>query len=128
MKTIEGVTFGNVEVVIKGERDWNQDYDFGALTLKCEDREFILDVVQSYTEGTEITGDGTTRITLEVEPDEELFDECPYNLTKQDLLDCEHNELVKELFIDGTFENEILSITLFFEVDGQDYSIVLDQE
>lgn len=125
MKTIEGVTFGNIEVVISGKRDWSKDYDFGALTLKCEDREFILDVVQSYTDEV---GDGTTRITLEVETDEELFDTCPYNLTKQDLLDCEHNELVRELFIDGTFENEILSITFFFEIDGQDYSISVDQE
>lgn len=82
MKRIKGVKFGNVEVVLEGERDWNEDYDFGALTLKCEDREFMLDVVQSYTDGTDVTGDGTTRITLEVEQDEELFDECPYNLTK----------------------------------------------
>ena len=125
MKTIEGVTFGNVEVVLSGKRDWNQDYDFGALTLKREDREFILDVVQSYTDEV---GDGTTRITLEVESDEDIFSDCPYNLTKQDLLDCEHNELVKELFIGGTFENEIVSITLFFEIDGQDYSISVDQE
>lgn len=125
MKTIEGVTFGNIEVVISGKRDCSKDYDFGALTLKCEDREFILDVVQSYTDEV---GDGTTRITLEVESDEDIFSDCPYNLTKQDLLGCEHNELVKELFIGGTFENEIVSITFFFEIDGQDYSISVDQE
>ena len=128
MKRIKGVKFGNVEVVLEGERDWSQDYDFGALTLKCEDREFILDVIQSYTDGTDITGNGTTRITLDVEPDEETFDECPYNLTKRDLLDCEHNDLVRELFIDGTFENEIISITLYFEIDGQDYSMLINRE
>ena len=128
MKKIKGVKIGNVEVVISGERDWSKDYDFGALTLKCEDREFILDTVQFYTYGPEMTGEDFTRITLEVEPDTEIFDECPYNLTKQDLLDAEHNDLVREMFIGGTFENEILSITLYFEADGQDYQLQIEQE
>lgn len=128
MKTIKDVVIGNIEVVIDGERNWDDDYDFGALTLKCEDREFILDVCQSYTDGTDITGDGTTRITLDVEVDEDIFDECPYNITKQDLLDCEHNDLVRELYIGGNFKNKILSITLFFEVDGQDYQMELEEE
>ena len=128
MKTIEDVKIGNIEVVIQGERNWDDDYDFGALTLKCEDREFMLDVCQSYTDGPDKTGEDFTRITLEVEVDEELFDECPYNLTKEDLLDCEHNDLTRELFVGGTFENEILSMTLYFEADGEDYSMLLEQE
>lgn len=128
MKKIKGIKIGNVEVVISGERDWDKDYDFGALTLRCEDREFILDTVQSYTDGPEETGEDFTRITLEVEPDEDIFDECPYNLTKRDLLDAEHNDLVRELFIGGTFENEIISITFYFEADGQDYQLQIEQE
>jgi len=128
MKKIEGVKFGNVEVVIKGKRDWNEDYDFGTLTLSCEGREFKMDVCQSYTDGPDITGEDTTRITLDIEPDEELFEDCPYNLTKEDLLDCEHNDLVREIYIGGSFENEILSIDLFFEVDGQDYQMKLEQD
>ena len=125
MEKIKGVTFGNIEVVISGKKDWSEDYDFGALTLKCQDREFILDVVGSYTDELE---DGTTRITLDIEPDKETFPDCPYNLTKEDLLDCEHNDLIRELFIGGTFKNEILSITLYFEIDGQDYSMIIEQE
>jgi hypothetical protein len=121
MKTIEGVIFGNIEVVMTGKRDWNQDYDFGALTLKCEDREFMLDVVQSYTNET----DELTTITLELEPDEELFDECPYNLTKQDLQD---SELIVELFVGGTFENEIVSMTFKVEIDGQELSLNVSQD
>ena len=128
MKSIKGVTIGNVEVSLQGERDDSKDYDFGALTLRCEDREFILDTVQSYTDGTDMTGDGTTRITLDVEVDEDTFPDCPYNITKQDLLDCEHNDLVRELYLGGNFENEVLSITLYFEVDGQDYSMIIDEE
>ena len=128
MKNIKGVNIGNIEVVLEGDRDIKDDYNFGALTLKCEDREFKWDVRESYTDGTEMTGDGTTRITLEVEPDEDVFDKCPYNLTKEDLLDCEHNNLVREIFIDGTFKNKIMSITLYFEIDGQDYSMLLDKE
>lgn len=128
MKKIKGVKIGNIEVVLKGEKDDEKDYDFGALTLSCDDREFILDVCQSYTDGLEVTGDGTTRITLEVEVDEDTFDECPYNITKDDLLNAEHNDLVRELYVGGTFENKIISITLYFEIDGQDYSLLIDQE
>jgi hypothetical protein len=128
MKTIEDVKIGSIEVVIEGERNWDDEYDFGALTLKCEDREFILDVCQSYTDGPEATGENFTRITLDVEVDEDIFDECPYNITKQDLLDCEHNDLTRELYIGGNFENKILSIDFFFEIDGQDYQMKLEQE
>ena len=121
MKRIKGVTFGNIDVVMNGKRDWNEDYDFGALTLKCEDREFMLDVVQSYTR----EDDDTTTITLELEPDEELFDECPYNLKKKDLRD---NKLTVELFVDGTFENEIVSMTFQVEIDGEEFSLNVTQE
>jgi hypothetical protein len=124
MKKIKGVKLGNVEVVLKGERDWNKDYDFGALTLKCEDREFILDVVQSYTETTKTN----TKITLKIEPDENIFDECPYNLTKEDLIEYKNNCLIRELFIDGTFENEIVSIILYFEIDGQNFLMPINRE
>jgi len=128
MKQIKGVSIGNIEVVVKGERNPNDDYDFGALTFNCQDREFILDVCQSYTDGPEMTGEDFTRITLEVEVDEDIFSECPYNITKEDLLDCEHNDLTRELYIGGNFKNEILSITFYFEVDGQDYQMMLEQE
>ena len=121
MKKIENVNIGNVEVVIKGKRKSRDDYDFGALTLKREDREFILDVVQSYTE---VEGN-KTKITLEVEPDEDAFDECPYDLTKEDLLS---DDIFAEIFVDGTFENKIISITFFFEVDGKEYTISVEQE
>jgi hypothetical protein len=128
MKKIKGVNIGNIEVVIEGEKDDSKDYDFGALTLACEGREFILDVCQSYTDGPENTGENFTRITLDVEVDEETFDECPYNITKQDLLDCEHNDLTRELYFGGNFENKVLSMTLYFEADGEDYSMLLEQE
>ena len=113
---------------MEGERDDSKDYDFGALTLAVDGREFILDVCQSYTDGPDMTGENTTRITLEVEVDEEIFDECPYDITKDDLLDCEHNDLTRELYVGGNFENKILSITFYFEIDGQDYQMLLEQE
>jgi len=128
MKKIKGVEFGNIEVVIEGERNWKDNYDFGALTLKCEDREFILDVCQSYTDGPDKTGEDFTRITLNIEVDEDIFSDCPYNITKEDLLDCEHNDLVRELYIGGNFKNKIISMNLFFEVDGQDYQMKLEEE
>ena len=122
------VSYSFFVISLQGEKDQSKDYDFGALTLRCEDREFIFDVRQSYTDGLEETGDGTTRITLEVEADEEVFPDCPYNLTKDDLLDCDHNNLVRELYVGGNFENKINSITLYFEVDGQDYAMAIENE
>lgn len=128
MRLLKEVNIGNIEIVIKGEFE-RHDLSIGALTLSVDGREFILDVVQSYTDTPEKTGDGTTRITCDIEVDEDTFDECPYDITRDDLLNCEHNDLVRELFVDGdNFVNEIESITLYFEIDGQDYSMLINEE
>jgi len=123
MKKIKGVNVHNLEVVVKGDIS-RHDVDLGALTLSVEDREFIFDVVQSYSEDTE---DGI-RISCDIEPDEETFDECPYNLTKEDLLDCEHNNLERTLFVGGEEDFELVSILFHFDIDGQDYQIKIEQE
>jgi hypothetical protein len=127
MKTIEGIKIGNLEVEIKGSVERHNVY-LGALRLSVDGREFILDVVQSYTHTPEETGTGTTRITCDIEVDEDTFDECPYDITKDDMLDCEHNDLVRELFVDGEEEFEVESITLYFEADGEDYQMKIDEE
>jgi len=127
MKKIRGIKIGNLEVEIKGSVE-RHNVDLGALTLAVDGREFILDVVQSYSQTPKETGTGTTRITCELEVDEDTFDECPYNITKDDILDCEHNDLVRELFVGGDEEFEVESITLYFEADGEDYQMKIDEE
>lgn len=123
MKTIEGVNIHNLEVEIKGDVQ-RHDIDLGALTLRVDDREFILDVVQSYSDEIE----GGLRISCDLEVDEDTFDECPYNITKDDILDCEHNDMVRELYVGGEVEFEVVSILLHFDIDGQDYQMVIDED
>lgn len=123
MKKIKGVNIHNVEVLIKGTKE-RHDIDLGALTLRVDDREFILDVVQSYSDETE---DGLI-ISCDLEVDEDTFDECPYNITKDDMLDCEHNDMVRELYVGGEVDFEVVSITLYFDIDGQDYQMMIDEE
>lgn len=127
MKTIEGINIGNIELVFDGAFE-RHDLILGALTISHEDREFILDVVQSYTDTPDMTGDGTTRITCDIEVDEDTFDECPYNITKADILDNNHNDMEIKLWVDGDVENEIKSMTLYFEADGEDYQIKVEKE
>lgn len=125
---IEGVNIHNLEVVIKGHPQ-RHDVNLGALTLSVDGREFILDVVQTYSDETEdLEGNPILRISCDLEADDDVFDECPYDITKDDLLDCEHNDLVRELFVDGEVEFEVESILLHFDVDGQDYQIKVDEE
>lgn len=127
MKTIEGINFHNLEVVIKGTNYERHDVDLGALTLSVDGREFILDVVQSYSD--EIEEDGTLRISCDIEADEDVFDECPYDLTKDDILDCEHNDLERTLYVGGEVDFEVVSITLHFDdCNGQDYQLLVDEE
>jgi len=127
MKNINGINFHNLEVVIKGKDYHRNNVDLGALTLSVGGREFILDVVQSYSD--EIEEDGTLRISCDIEADEDVFDECPYNLTKDDLLDCEHNDLKRTLYVGGEVEFDVMSITLHFDdCNGQDYQLLIDEE
>jgi hypothetical protein len=123
MKTIEGVNIHNIEVEIKGDVQ-RHDIDLGALTLRVDDREFILDVVQSYSDEIE----GGLRISCDLEVDEDTFDECPYNITKDDILDCEHNDMVRELYVGGEVDFEVVSILLHFDIDGQDYQMLIDED
>jgi hypothetical protein len=129
MKEIKGINIHNLEVVIKGHLN-RHDIDLGALTLSVDGREFILDVVQSYSDETEDNdGNPILRISCDLEPDEDTFDECPYDLTKDDLLDAEHNDLVRTLYVGGEIDFEVESILLHFDdCEGQDYQLEIDED
>ncbi len=129
MKRIEGINIHNLEVVIKGT-DERHNIDLGAITLSVDDREFIFDVVQSYTDKTEdIDGNPILLISCDLEVDEDTFGECPYNLTKDDLLSADDNNLVKTLYVGGDEDFEVVSILLHFDdCNGQDYQLEIDEE
>lgn len=109
---IDGVEILGVTIVLYGERTDNDEIDLGALTLKREGREYILDVVQSYTN----VEDGFTTIETDLEKDEDTFDECPYDLTAEDLMS---SDLVAEFFIGGDFTPTIEHMTLFVRFGGE---------
>jgi hypothetical protein len=127
MKCIEGINIHNLEVVLVGDVDRNL-IDIGALTLSAEGREFILDVSQSYSDGVETTGDGTTRITCDLEVDEETFSECKYDFTKEDLLNGYDRDMT--LFLGSEdIDFTVKSITLHFDdCNGQDYQLQVNEE
>ena len=108
---IDGVEILGVTVVLYGEVKETETVDLDALTIKCDGREFILDVVQSYRkfEG------GFTTIETDLEKDEDTFKDCPYDITSTDLMS---NNLDIEFFIDGDFSANIESITLFVKFGG----------
>jgi hypothetical protein len=109
---IDGVEILGVTVILYGEIEENEHVDLGALTIKRDDREYILDVVQSYTkfEG------GFTTIETDLEKDEDTFEDCPYDITSVDLMS---NDLQLEFFIDGDFSANIEHITLFVRFGGE---------
>jgi len=125
---IEGVNIHNLEVEIKGHVDRNI-VDIGSLTLSVDGKEHILDVTQSYSDKTEnISGESILRITCDLEIDKDTFEDCPYDITKNDLLDADHNELNAELYVGGEEDFEVENILLHFDVDGQDYQIKVSEE
>jgi hypothetical protein len=105
---ILGVEFLSIIVTFDCPVDRNL-YDFGALTLECERRNFILDVCQSYT------NEESTEITLELEVDTDIFPvdtEYNYELTKEDLFS---SKLTATLYIGSEYEVEPDYMTLFIK-------------
>ena len=109
---IDGVEILGVTVVLYGEIEENETVDLGALTIKRDGREYILDVVQSYKE---FKG-GFTTIETDLEKDEDTFGDCPYDITSTDLMS---DDLDIEFFIDGDFSANIEHITLFVRFGGE---------
>ena len=120
---IRDVEFYNVNIVIKGTQDMGL-VDLGALTLSCEGREYMLDVVQSYSHAIE----NGLEIECELLPDADTFDDCPYNLIKEDLLNHRTNGLVKTLYVGGEIDFEVESMILDLNIQGKDYQLQIEEE
>jgi len=100
---IKGIRMSNVEVTYKGKPD-PDTYYWGAVTVRNGNREFIWDVEQSYTDDL---GDGYYRATLDIEPAPDMFPDCKFDLTCEDLLDPDS----ATLYCEGV---EPISIQLWF--------------
>lgn len=121
---MKGVNVHNLEIEIKDHIE-RHNIDIGALTFTCEGREYKMDIIQSYTEYTEDLGDELiTRITcdLEPKPDREVFDECKFDFTAEDLINGYDREMT--LYVGGDGEDfEVKTIRFHFDIDGQDYEL-----
>ena len=113
---IDGVRMSNVEVTYKGKPDPDELY-WGAVTIKYQNREFIWDVCQSYTDDL---GDGLYRTTLDIEADPEMF-ASSYDLTEDDLLSPDS----ATIYIEGVEPTRIL---LWFTTLEDDHYQYIDLE
>lgn len=118
MLKIDGVTILGLEIELYGEKTQENEIDLGALTLRNEGREYILDAVKSYitTEG------GFTTIEVELEKDEETFSDCKYDLQGSDL----ENGMDAEFYISSDLNVEY--ITLFVKSGDCTKAIDVKQE
>jgi hypothetical protein len=92
--------------------------DLGAVTLSRDGREYILDVCQSYT-----TEKGDTEIECDLEVDRDMFEDCAFDLTMEDLYSSD----LKATFYIAT-ELEIDKMTLFVRSGGCTKAIDLEQD
>jgi hypothetical protein len=104
---IDNVEILSLNIVLVGKID--EETDLGAVTISRDGREYILDVCQSYS----TFEDGLTSIETDLERDDMIFDDCPYDITAVDLMS---NDLKVEFYI--SIENEIESMTLFVRFGG----------
>lgn len=110
--TIDGVEILNATLVFDGKEEIG-NLNIGALILKKEGREYLLDVTQTFWEFE----NSQTTIECKLEADKELFDECKYNLTRADL----HQLDSAEIFVDE-FQEEPESMTLNVRFPNRDGS------
>ena len=108
------LTWGIAIINMAGKQDPNEDYNFSSITLECEGRECGLDVTKSTSDYRE-KGD-YTNYQMYLDKDEEIFDECLYDLTLEDM---SNPNLKVSFWIDGTFENEIQLIQFATKIDGK---------
>lgn len=111
MSNAKEITLDNIietEIVLFGNH-MDSELDYGAITLKNEDREFILDVAQSVRH---FDGEVTTlEITLEI--DKDLFQDCKFDLTDLDLLS---SNLSSEMYFRIADERDIKSMSMIVRV------------
>jgi hypothetical protein len=114
---IDDVEIISLDIVLVGEKD--VETDLGAVTISREGREYILDVIQSYSDFE----DGLTNIETDLIRDDETFDECPYDITAEDLLS---DDLKVEFYI--ATDNEIQSMQLLIKVGEELKTINVTEE
>jgi hypothetical protein len=107
MKTVK---FLNVTIIVDGEVDVNQ-YDLGGVTLECNGRSYMVDIVKSNS----LFINGGTIIECEVAEDRETLTESNYDLLPEDFFNKDFKAMV---YIGCEYEVEPESQTLFVQFEG----------
>ena len=120
---MEGIDYLYLELLVEGPVEIG-NINLGAITIKKEDRECIIDIVRSKF----VYEDGITTITCEVEEDADVFTECKYDLTAKDLI---FNDSA-EVFVGTENNSEVDYIpfrqTLYVKHNNNDFAIPLQLE
>ena len=93
------------------ERNDDEEYDFGGVTISLEGREFMLDIVQTVWDETS----GDIEIECGLEIDKDTFPDCKYDIQSFDLM---LGKPKIEVYVGGTFSNIIDYMTLFVKGDN----------
>ena len=115
--------FTSAEIIFDGiVTNESLEQGVGSITLKCDDREYILDVVSSLW----FTGLGRCEslVELAIETDIESFPECKYDLTEIDLYS---SNLTGTIFI-GQVDDILISATLWVKLGQTTKAINLTLE
>ena len=110
------VKFLGVTINIDGEVDVTQ-YDLGAVTLECQGRSYMVDIVKSNSQFI----NGETIIECEVAEDRETLTECKYDLKPEDFFNkyfkamvyigCEYNDEPEHQTLFVKFESPVGGMT-----------------
>ena len=125
MSNAKEITLDNIietEIVLIGNQ-LDTELDYGAITLKNDGREFILDVIQTVRHYNDI--EMLTTIDVQLEIDKDLFEDCKFDLTDLDLLS---SNLSAEMFFRIDDERDIKSMIMFIEVRQTRKPIILKLE
>ena len=118
---IDKVKILSLEIKLYGDREQDQEYDLGALTLKREGREYILDSVSHVWEEQ----GGFSTIHVGLKRDDESFSTCEYDLKGSDFM---YKDLEAEFYLGGTFSSSIEQMTLFVKSGDMTQAINVNQE
>jgi len=123
---IDDVAISHVTISLSKEIDNVSFLDLGAVYLSCEGREYILDITDSSWD----IEDGCTEITcgLTTMDEDDIFEDCKFDLTGEDLFS---SFLKGSVFVgdeDGVTEGEEMTATLIVERNGCTKAIDLELE
>lgn len=97
--------------------------DLGSITLRKNNKEYMLDIIRTMIYWDEDTK--KTTLECQVERDDEVFEDCKYDLTENGLLNVPD---VAEIFVGGDGEYSPISYTLHVKVGGVEKEIPLVSE